>query len=67
MKYTTEQLDLMTELVFTVKNNLSEFNCSFDEACDVVSSIRRKLLSNELTMDSLKTSLPTLLNEVRRS
>ena len=63
--YSTEVLDEMTKLVFMVKY---EIGCSFDEACETTGIILGKVKRKEIAVDSsLKSSLPTFLEQVRSS
>lgn len=63
--YSTEVLDEMTKLVFMVKDRL---DCSFDEACATTGIILQKVKRKEIVVDSsLKSSLPTFLEQVRSS
>lgn len=63
MKYSIEVLDETTKLVSIIEQQL---DCSFDEACEVMRTVFRKINNDEIQVDnSLKLLLPDFLQEVR--
>lgn len=65
MKYSIELLDETTKLVSIIEQQL---NCSFDEACEVMKIVFRKINNDEIEVDnSLKVLLPSFLQQIRNT
>ncbi|MBD2503910.1 hypothetical protein [Anabaena azotica] len=65
--YPIEVLDDMTQLVQRIRFKLYKKKCSFGEACQVAAIVLRKAISKEIDLESLKSMLPSFLENVRMS